>query len=152
MRTNDDHEIAAPEVTLRIPGTWSKPDEFYENLPHGCRLTEEGLVPADGSEFELRVLQADDKFPRIFAESCPKLPTQDERVQIENYKVNICLTGRGVSLQAAKRLMAGAAAVIASGGAGVFVDNSGIAHGATDWLKLLDGAEDGGVYWASLAR
>jgi len=151
MRTNDDHEIAAPAVTLRIPGTWSKPDEFYENLPRGCRSTEEGLVLADGSEFELRVLPADDEFPRIFADSCPKLPTEDEREQIENYKVNICLTGRGGSLQAAKRLMAGAAAVMAAGGAGVFVDNSGIAHGATDWLKLLDGAEDGGVYWSFIS-
>jgi hypothetical protein len=28
------------------------------------------------------------------------------------------------------------------------VDNSGIAHGATDWLTLLDSADDGGVYWA----
>jgi hypothetical protein len=30
----------------------------------------------------------------------------------------------------------------------VFVDNSGIAHGATDWHALLDGASDGGAYWA----
>ena len=30
----------------------------------------------------------------------------------------------------------------------MFVDNSGIAHGATDWQKLHDSADDGGVYWA----
>jgi hypothetical protein len=30
----------------------------------------------------------------------------------------------------------------------VFVDNRGIAHGATDWRILLDTADDGGVYWA----
>ena len=103
---------------------------------------------ADGSEFELNVLPADDEFPRIFAGSCPKLPTESEREQIENYQVNICLTGRGGSIEAARQLMTAAAAVLAAGGAGVFVDNSGIAHGATDWLTLLDDAENGGVYWA----
>ncbi len=151
MRTNDRHDVIAPEVTLRIPGTWSRPEEFYERLPRGCRCTETGLVLADGSHFELNVLPADEQFPEIFAGSCPKLPTEDERDRIENYKVNICLTGRGGSIDAAKRIMAGAAAVLAVGGAGVFVDNSGIAHGATDWLTLLDSADDGGVYWAFIS-
>jgi hypothetical protein len=35
-----------------------------------------------------------------------------------------------------------------AGAAGVFVDNSGIAHGAGDWQTLLDNADDGGLYWA----
>jgi hypothetical protein len=47
-----------------------------------------------------------------------------------------------------KQLMAGAAAVVAAGGAGVFIDNSGLAHGATDWRTLFHSADDGGVYWA----
>ncbi|MEX0611538.1 MAG: hypothetical protein WD738_05390 [Pirellulales bacterium] len=149
MRTSDSHdEVAAPEVTLRIPGTWSRPEEFYEGLPRGCRCTAEGLVLVDGSEFELHALPADEEFPRIFAGSCPKRPTESEREAIENYKVNICLTGRGGSVEAAEKLMTAAAAVLAAGGAGVFVDNSGIAHGATDWLTLFDSADDGGVYWA----
>jgi hypothetical protein len=152
MRTNGDHNaIAAPEVTLRIPGAWSEPAEFFENLPSGCRCTEDGLVLADGTEFELHALAADDDFPRIFAGSCSKLPTESEREQVESYKVNICLVGRGGSIDAAKRIMEAAAAVLAAGGAGVFVDNSGIAHGATDWLKLFDGADDGGVYWAFIS-
>ena len=148
MRTNDRHESLAPEVTLRIPGAWSGPAEFIERLPRGCSSTAEALVLVDGSEFELNVLPADDEFPRIFAGSCPKLPTESEREQIEDYKVNVCLTGRGGSIDSAKRIMAAAGVVLAAGGAGVFVDNSGIAHGATDWLTLLDGADDGGVYWA----
>ena len=148
-RINGDHEAAAgPEVTLRIPGTWSKPDEFFENLPRGCRCTEQGLVLLDGTEFELNALPADEEFPKIFAGSCPKLPTENEREQIENYKVNICLTGRGGSIDAATRIMEAAAAVLAAGGAGVFVDNSGIAHGGSDWLALFGDADSGGVYWA----
>ncbi len=148
MRTNGDRGIVAPEVTLRIPGAWSKPEEFFERLPPGCRATEVGLAFDDGSEFELHALPADAEFPRVFAGSCPKLPTEDERERIEDYKTNLCLIGRGGSLVAARQVMAAAGAVLAAGGAGVFVDNSGIAHGATDWLTLLGDAENGGVYWA----
>jgi hypothetical protein len=148
MRANESEMTASPEVTLRIPGTWDRPEDFYENLPRGCRCNETGLVLANGSEFELHVLPADEDFPGIFAGSCPKLPTEDEREQIENYEVNICLTGQGGSIAAAKRIMEAAAAVLGAGGAGVFIDSSGIAHGATDWLTLYDSADDGGVYWA----
>jgi hypothetical protein len=153
MNTNSDpfskgQDLLAPEVTLRIPGAWREPAEFFDNLPSDCRLTEHGLVLADGSEFELNALPADAEFPGIFAGSCPKLPLDEEREQIENYRVNICLTGRGGSIEAAKRIMEAAAAVLAAGGAGVFVDNSGIAHGATDWQTLLSDADNGGVYWA----
>lgn len=147
MRTSDSRQLA-PEVTLRIPGVWSEPEEFYSQLPRGCRCTPEALVLADGMEYELNVLPADEEFPQVFASSCPKLPTEDERDRIDQYKVNVCLTGRGGSVEAAKQIMSAAGAVLTAGGAGVFVDNSGLAHGATDWLTLLDSADDGGVYWA----
>jgi hypothetical protein len=148
MRRNVDDETVPPEVTLRVPGTWTRPEEFYEALPRGCRCHDTGLVLADGSEFELHVLPADEEFAGIFAGSCPKTPTEDEQERIENYTVNICLTGRGGSIAAAKKIMEAAAAVLTAGGAGVFVDNSGVAHGASDWMKLFDSADDGGVYWA----
>jgi hypothetical protein len=148
MQLSGHNAVPAPEVTMRIPGGWARPEEFFENLPRGCCCTANGITMPDGSEFELNALPADEDFPRIFASSCPKLPTETECEQVENYKVNICLTGRGGSIAAAKRLMEAAAAVMAAGGVGVFVDNSGIAHGATDWLKLFDSADTGGVYWA----
>ena len=148
MRISDDDRIAIPEVTMRIPGGWSGPQEFLKQLPRGCRCTPDAFVLADGTEFEFNALPADEEFAGIFAGGCPKLPTEAERNQIETYRVNVCLTGPGGSIAAAKQLMAAAAAVMAAGGAGVFIDNSGIAHGATDWLALLDGADTGGVYWA----
>lgn len=148
MVSSENDKMVGPEVTLRIPGTWRQPEEFYEALPRGCRATDNGIVLADGSAFELYVLPADTEFPGIFACSCPKQPTAIERQRIDDYRVNVCLTGRGGSLAAAQRIMAGAAAVLTAGGAGVFVDNSGIAHGAGDWLALLDGADTGGLYWA----
>jgi hypothetical protein len=148
MQANNGDRIVAPEVTLRIPGAWKGPEDFFRRLPRGYRCDENSIMLADGSKFELNALPADEEFPRIFAGSCPKLPTDRERDAIENYSVNICLTGRGGSIEAAKQLMAAGAAVLAAGGMGVFVDNSGIAHGATDWMALHDSADDGGVYWA----
>lgn len=148
MRTIDGREITAPEVTLRIPGCWSGPEEFLKRLPSGCRFSEDRFTLSDGTEFDLTALEADDKFPGVFASSCLKLPTEEERRQIENYRLNLCLTGRCGSIEAARQLMAAGAAILAAGGAGVFVDNSAVAHGATDWLALHDGADNGGVYWA----
>jgi hypothetical protein len=144
----DAVEIAPPEAALRIPGVWQRPEEFAERLPAGCRMTESGLVLADGTEFELHPLAADDEFPRLFATSCAKLPTADERERIESYVTNLCIVGPGGSIDAATRIMNAAAVVLHAGGAGVFVDNSGLAHGATDWLTLVESANDGGVYWA----
>ncbi|WP_148073639.1 hypothetical protein [Bythopirellula goksoeyrii] len=148
MRANDENLIDVPEVTLRIPGSWSGPEEFAERLPRGCDLTSDRLVLADGSSYELNALPADQEFAGVFASSCTKLPSETERKAIEDYKVNVCVTGRGGSIAAATELMAAGAAVIAAGGAGVFVDNSGIAHGASDWLTLRESADSGGVYWA----
>jgi hypothetical protein len=145
---SEQNETTGPEVTLRIPGAWTRPEEFFSRLPRGCRATETGIVLDDGTEFELHAVPADGEFARLFAGSCPKLPTEKERDTIENYTVNICLIGRGGNLEAARGIMAAGAAVLAAGGAGVFVDNSGIAHGATDWLTLFDDAFNGGLYWA----
>jgi hypothetical protein len=141
----DSDEI---HVTLRIPGMWSGPQEFVQALPKGCRCNGEALKLADGTEFEFNALPADNEFAEVFANSCPKRPTDDEIERIENYKVNACISGPGGSLAAAKKLMAGAAAILAAGGAGVFIDNCGLAHGATDWLALQKSADNGGVYWA----
>lgn len=136
------------EVTLRIPGTWEHPRELVERLPDGCRLEPETLVLPDGARFEFNPLPADEQFSGIFASSCHKLPTETEREQIENYTVNACLTGPGGSLDAARQLMVAASAMIQAGAAGVFVDNSGLSHGATDWLAMTDDRDGGGVYWA----
>jgi hypothetical protein len=136
------------EVTMRLPGSWQHPDELIERLPTGCRLTAEELILAGGQRFEFNPVPADEDFAGVFAGSCPKLPTEDERRRIENYAVNVCLTAPGGSLEAAYNLMQGAAAIIEAGAAGVFIDNSGISHGATDWLTLTTDRHNGGVYWA----
>ncbi|MFL5340634.1 MAG: hypothetical protein ACJ8F7_10830 [Gemmataceae bacterium] len=55
--------------------------------------------------------------------------------------MNIFLSGPGGSLEAARSMMQAAAAIVRAGGAGVFIDNSTLAHGGQNWLTM---AEDGG--------
>jgi hypothetical protein len=124
------------EIGLRIPGTWEHPSQLSDRLPQGHRLVPNYLVLPDESRFEFYAHPADNEFARVFARACPQLPTESERERIEGYTVNACLVGPGGSFAAARRIMAATAALVRAGGAGVFVDNSALAHGGSDWLAL----------------
>lgn len=127
-------------VALRIPGEWSDPGQLFEGLPEGCRLTPEALFLPDGSEIEFIPMPPDDEFPQIFASSCRQPPEEHERQALARYRVNVGLAGPGGSLEAARTMMQAGAAIVQAGGAGVFIDNSGVAHGGTLWQQM---AEDG---------
>ncbi|HZU35862.1 MAG TPA: hypothetical protein VFA18_08140 [Gemmataceae bacterium] len=134
---------ASVTVALRIPGSWSHPRELMEHLPADCRLSDEGLTLPDGTQIEIGAMAADDEFARIFHSSCREPPTEEERATVDRYTVNVLLSGPGGSLPAARTMMQAAAAIVRAGGAGVFIDNSGLAHGGQDWLKLTeDGSPD----------
>jgi hypothetical protein len=136
------NEPAAPvTVALRIPGKWSHPGELIERLPAGCRLTPEALVLPDATLVEWGAMQADDQFAQIFRSSCRQAATEDELATVDGYTVNVLLSGPGGSLQAARTMMRAGAAVVRAGGAGVFIDNSALAHGGRHWLEMAD---DGG--------
>jgi len=128
------------EIALRIPGTWSHPKELIEKLPTGCRLDGESLFLPDGTQIGFGALQADGQFAQIFRSSCRQPATDEEFAAVDNYSVNVVLYGPGGSLDAARTMMHAAAAILRAGGAGVFIDNSTVAHGATNWLDM---AEDG---------
>ena len=129
------------EVALRIPGTWSHPHELIQGLPSGFHCSAEGLVLPDATRVKLGAMQADDQFAGIFRSSCRSPATDDELATVDGYKVNVLLSGPGGSLPAARRMMQAAAAIVRTGGAGVFIDNSALAHGGQKWLELT---EDGG--------
>jgi hypothetical protein len=112
-----------------------------ERLPAGCRVTAEGLVLPDAAPVGLGALAADDQFAGIFRSSCRRPPTEDEQATVDAYTVNVTLSGPGGSMAAARAMMRAAAAVVRAGGAGVFIDNSALAHGGQDWLEM---AADGG--------
>ena len=130
-------------IAFRIPGDWSHPRELIERLPEGFRITAESLVLPDGTEVEFIPMQADDQFPEIFKSSCRRPATKQELEVINRYTVNILLAGPGGSPAAAATMMQAAAAIISAGGAGVFIDNSGLAHGGDLWTRMTnDGSSD----------
>jgi hypothetical protein len=143
------NEPATPIVVdLRIPGAWPHPQDLIERLPEGCRVSPESLILPDNTRVDLGFLDADNQFAGIFRTSCRRPATDEELATVDNYTVNVTLSGPGGSLDAARAMMRAAATLIHAGGAGVFIDNSGLAHGGKDWLEMTD---DGGPDAVSFA-
>jgi len=142
-------EPTAPiTIALRIPGKWSHPRELVERLPAGCRLTGEERVLADDTRIEFGAAPADGQFAGIFRSSCRRPATEEELATVDGYTVNVFLSGAGGSMPAARTMMQVGAAVVRAGGAGVFIDNSALAHGGQNWLEMT---EDGGPEALSFA-
>jgi hypothetical protein len=140
----------APPVTvdLRIPAQWSHPRELIERLPEGCRATPEALILPGGAQVDLSFMPADDQFAGIFRSSCRRPPTEEELAKVDGYTVNAILSAPGGSMEAARTIMEAGAALVRAGAAGVFIDNSGLAHGGKLWLEMT---EDGGSDAVSFA-
>jgi hypothetical protein len=138
------NESATPiTVALRIPGQWSDPEELMQRLPAGCRLTAEALILPDATQVEFGALAPDNEFAQIFRSSCRQPPAEDELATVDGYRVNLFVRGPGGSLPAAWRMMQAGAALVRAGGAGVFIDNSALAHGGQHWLEMTeDGSPD----------
>jgi hypothetical protein len=132
---------AAVEIALRIPGKWSNPNDLVQRLPAGCRLTPEALILRDKTEVGFGAAPADGQFAQIFRSSCRQPATEEELATVDGYTVNVFLSGPGGSMQAARTMMKAGAAMVRAGGAGVFIDNSTVAHGGGHWLEMTD---DGG--------
>jgi hypothetical protein len=135
-------------ITLRIPGDWSHPQELLERLPEGIRLSPTGLLLPNGTTIEFNPLPPDREFPQIFQSACRRPPTDDELAILARYRVNVGLSGAGGSLESALEMMQAGAAIVRAGGAGVFIDNSAMAHGGDDWISMT---EDGGPEAISFA-
>jgi hypothetical protein len=136
-----NESAASINIALRVPGQWAHPGELIQRLPTGCRLTPEALFLPDGTQLEFGAMAADDQFARIFRSSCRQPAAEDELAKVDRYTVNVCLSGPGGSMQTARKMMQAGAAVVRAGGAGVFIDNSALAHGGRHWLDMT---EDGG--------
>ncbi len=138
------NEPTAPvEIALRIPGKWSHPKELIQRLPAGHRLTAEALILPDATPVAFGAMQADGQFAQIFRSSCRQPATEGELATVAGYTVNVFLSGPGGSLAAARTMMEAGAALVQAGGAGVFIDNSALAHGGQNWLEMTeDGSSD----------
>jgi hypothetical protein len=146
-----DEPTAPVTIVLRIPGRWSHPSELLRRLPAGCRLTPEALVLPDAAPVEFGAVAADDQFARIFRSSCRRPAAADELATVDGYTVNVLLSAPGGSLRAARTMMEAGAAVVRAGGAGVFIDNSALAHGGRDWLALTEDGRPDALSFAFVA-
>lgn len=129
---------ASPQITLRVPGDWEHPGKLLARLPAGHRLTPEALFLPDGTKVEFIPMPPDGDFPRIFASACRRPATPDELAIAGRYTLNAGLCGPGGSRESALRMMRAAAAIVRAGGAGVFIDNSALAHGGSDWIAMTE--------------
>ena len=131
------------EIALRIPGNWNHPGELIERLPEGCQLSPQWLTLPGGEQIEFSPMQPDQQFAGIFESSCRRPPKPDELDRVRRYTVNVGLIGPGGSHDAVRTMMQAAMMIVRAGGAGVFIDNSGMAHGASQWLAMTeDGSSD----------
>src|SRR5262249_18532960 len=107
-------------------------------LPAGYRLSPDALTLPDATQVEFVAMKPDDQFAQIFRSSCRSPATADELAVVDGYTVNVGLSGPGGSLQAARTMMQAGAALVRAGGAGVFIDNSVLAHGGSNWLEMTE--------------
>lgn len=135
------NEPAPVTIAFRIPGKWSHPKELVERLPAGYELTPEALILPDETPIDFGAVRADGQFAQIFRSSCRQPPTREELATVDGYRVNVFLSGPGGSKKLARTMMQAGAAIVRAGGAGVFIDNSALAHGGQNWLAMTD---DGG--------
>ncbi len=135
-------------VDLRIPGRWSQPEDVIRALPDSCRVTPQWLVLPEGTRIALGFFPPDKQFPGIFRSSCRRPPAEKELAIVDGYTLNVTLSGCGGSIKAARTIMEAAAIMVRAGGAGVFIDNSALAHGGELWLEMT---EDGGMDALSFA-
>ncbi len=147
-RISKEQAFPSVVVDLRIPGRWSQPRDVIKRLPGSCRMTPKGLVLPDGSRFDLGFFPPDKQFPQVFRSSCRHPPTEKELAMVDGYALMVTLSGIGGSMEAARTIMEAAAILVRAGGAGVFIDNSVLAHGGELWLEM---AEDGGMDALSFA-
>ena len=137
-----------PTVTLRVPGDWSHPGELLERLPEGVRLTPEALILPGGARIDFVPMAPDGQFSQVFRSACRRPPGDDELAVVDRYTVNVGLTGPGGSLESALAMMQAGAAIVLAGGAGVFIDNSALAHGGADWIQMTDDAGPDAISFA----
>ncbi len=105
-------------------------------MPDGYRVTGDRLLLPDQTELEIAPMPPDGEFPSIFRSTLRRPANPEELEIVDRYTVNVALTGPGGSLDSARKMMQAAAAIIQAGGAGVFVDNSGLSHGAESWSYM----------------
>ncbi len=141
---------APPQIELRIPGPWGSAEELDRALRDAnaaYQLGGEELAHrTSGHRIGWTVSEHDDEIAEVFAGGGSLSREEIERVASHRVKVHVY--GPGGSPEMARAMLDAATALIAAGGYGVMVDNSGLTHSPQDWLDLAGDPDAGGLYWA----
>ena len=131
-----------PELVLCIPGPWDSNSALADEIAVsaiGYSLSGTVLRDAEtGFACELVLQAADPELPEDFAKAGPHWAATEAMADIDDHASVAYLVGPGGSREAAEAMMRAGAALIDSGGLGVKVDSTGIAHAPAYWIDMCE--------------
>lgn len=143
-----------PEIQLLLAVPFESPGDFAAALPREVELAEGALVMPDGRRYGWSARPQDGEFARVVIDGAGRPPTPAEQQAMHAAPVLLEVYGPGGSADAAAGMLEVGAMLCDAGASGLLVYNSGLGHGATDWLALAEdaaGPEGGGPHWAYVA-
>lgn len=131
-----------PEMVLCIPGPWMDSADLAREIAAsaiGYSLAG-GLLREDETGFacELVLQQADPDLVEDFAKAGPHWARTEAMADIDTHASVAYLAAPGGSRAAADAMMRAGAALVDSGGLGVKVDSTGIAHAPAYWIDMCE--------------
>ena len=131
-----------PELVLCIPGPWEDGSVLADEITLsaiGYSLAGNVLRDSEtGFACELVLQRADPDLADDFRKAGPHWATTVAMADIEDHRSVAYLAGPGGSREGADAMMRAGAALIDSGGLGVKVDSTGIAHAPAYWIDMCD--------------
>ena len=130
------------ETVLCIPGMWKDRTELASQvakLSGGYVFADQILLNTETqTSFELEVHSHDIRMANAFQAAGPHWLNTPEMDRIGGHTMTTYLIGKGGSSSEAEKMMLAVNGLLYSGGLGVKVETSGIAHSPTDWIHLTD--------------
>jgi len=130
------------ETVLCVPGMWKDRAELVTQiakLSGGYIFAGQILLHNETqASFELEVHGHDTRMANSFRAAGPHWATTPEMERIGGHTMVTYLIGKGGTSKDAENMMLAATGLLYSGGLGVKVETSGIAHNPTDWIHMTD--------------
>lgn len=131
-----------PELVLCIPGPWEDSSVLADEIAVsalGYSLAGNVLRDSEtGFACEIALQRADPDLADDFAKAGPHWASTVAMGDIDDHRSVAYLIGPGGSRAAAEGMMRAGAALIDSGGLGVKVDSTGIAHAPAYWIDMCE--------------
>ncbi len=127
------------EIVLCIPGPWADRSELIESMiKENIGYIYAGMLLMNietHQSFELEFNEPDERMLLAFEAAGPHWKGTPEMELISHHKSVCYLISKGGSIESAHAIMNAANALISTGGYGVKVESSGLAHSPKDWQE-----------------